>query len=307
MPRQEVRLRAQLRELAPESASAILGPHRYAELTLGDDAPLFVSMIVAHEGTSSGEVRGLGARVKEWGKRAVRACVRAFRPQGRFPAAVFDGLVNWHGNQHNRQPVGDVVHSRLTELEGVEACETIGYIFPEQTELRAAIRNGERDCCSLEADAVLTEENGRLVIDDVERGTGIVLGHSSRQMPGFQFARVQQLCEFEPPEGGQQTGGTSQPPTPAGQPQPATGAGGVSPAAPAGDPAPTPTPAQPVPPSREQVLQMARAAGLTAADFGGSPPPPVLAPIPAPPEKPVAPAGPLDLTDPKHNPFLPAE
>ena len=295
----QVFLRAQLRELATNEISALLGPHRYAELTHGDEQPLFVSMVIAHEGQSRGEVKGRGAKLKEWGKKAVRACVRAFRPQGRWPVPIYDGFYDWHGNEGNRQPVGENVHSRLIELQSVEAAENFGYIYPEQTDLRAAIRNGERDICSLEADAIVVESGGRLFIEDVERGTGFVLGLSSRQMPGFPLARVQQLCEFEPVEGSTAGGSGVEPPK-----SPVAAEGAPSGGAATGTPAPAL--------SKAQLIEAAKAAGVTAADLGvvtpapAAAPAPIPAPVGAPPEKPAIPTvDEFDLSNPANNPFLP--
>lgn len=307
MPKQ-VFLRGSVRELAGDSVRQLLGNVQYARVVGEDPAPFFVSMVIAHEGESRGEVKGIGARVKEWSRKAVRAVVRAFRPSGRVPAILFDGLIHWHGNESSRQPVGEVVYSRVTELAGIEAAETIGYVYSDQADLREAIRRGERDCCSMEADVLMISEGQRLVIDDVERGVAVVLGHTSRQMPGFPLARVQRLCEFEPvetpdstPDGGGAMSGvtTSTPSNPPAVPAvtpaaDATAAGGRS--------------SQPQLLSRDQVLAEARRLGLTAADFSPTPPiSPVLIPAaPAPPETPAA-AQPQswDLTNPDVNPFLP--
>lgn len=303
----QVFLRGRVTELASTDVASVIGQRQYDLATAGDPAPFFISMVIAHEGESRGEIRGLGARVKAWAKRAVRAVVHAFTPAGRVPAQVFDGLIDWHGNEHSRRAVGSVVHSRLTELAGIgEAAETIAYVYPEQAELRDAIRRGERDCCSLEADVVTVEENGRLSIDDVERGTAVVLGHTSRQMPGFPHAMVRQLCEFEPVERA-----PAEPPT-----APLNPAAISSPVPPATVPANAPTTGataqgrEQTPLTREQLITAARQAGLTPAELGSTAPPPAVTthtppPVPAPPEQPASTVDPLDLWDPRNNPFLP--
>ncbi len=310
MMAKQVFLRGSVRELASDSVRQLLGNVSYARAVGDDPSPFFVSMVIAHEGESRGEVKGIGARIKEWTRKAVRAVVRAFRPSGRVPAILFDGLIAWHGNESTRQAVGEVVYSRVTELAGIEAAETIGYVYADQVDLREAIRRGERDCCSMEADVLMIQEGQRLVIDDVERGSAIVLGHTSRQLPGFPLARLQRLCEFEPVEtpgstndGSESRGTHADPSLPPAVPAAGTPAAAI--ATPAGG---VSFPSQPL--TREQVIAEAKRLGLTVGDSLPQPSAPAasIPAAPAPPESPAA-AQPQswDLTHPDVNPFLPKE
>ena len=270
--------------MAAADVQAMIGAHHYQQIVAADASPFFVQMTIGHEGTSSGSLSGLGARVKEWGKRVVRALVHAFDPAGRVPARIYDGIINWHGGEDSRVAVGEVLHSRGQELSGVLHAEAVGYIYADQMDLREAIRKGERDCCSIEADVVVSEQAGRVIVEDVERATGVVLGHTSRQTPGFAGARVMALSEFCPP--------------------------------PDDPPAPAPkTPPPPAPPPRrgadkEQLIEQVKAAGLNAEDIFGKqePPKPPEEKVPAPTEKkPEGEGAAVSLTDPKFNEFLPAE
>lgn len=284
----KVHLRAQVREMANSAVTALLGQSVYDRLTAGDDAPFFVEMTVAHEGTSTGEVQGFGAMVKEWGKRVIRALVSAFNPAGRVPARIFDGVEHWHGNEGGRVAVGEIAHSRAVERNGRTEAQVVGYVFPAFPDVREAVRAGERDCCSIEADVVLSADAARVVVEDVERASAVVLGHTSRQTPGFEGSTVRALSEFGPVD----AGGATPPPT---------------------DPPPTdPRPTDPPPTlSKDQLIAATKAAGLTAADLGftvATPPtPPVV--IPTPPAVVTQDGGTqvaLNLSDPKFNSFLPA-
>ncbi len=269
-----------MKELAAADVQALIGPHQYQQIVATDESPFFVQMTIGHEGTSSGSLSGLGARVKEWGKRVVRALVHAFDPAGRVPARIYDGIINWHGSEDSRVAVGEVLHSRGQELSGVLSALAVGYIYADQTDLREAIRKGERDCCSIEADVVVSEQAGRMIVEDVERATGVVLGHTSKQTPGFAGARVMALSEFCPP--------------PDDEPPP--------------EKKPEPPPA--AKPTREELIEQVKEAGLNAEDIFGKqePPKPPEEKVPAPTEKkPEGEGTAVSLTDPKFNEFLPAD
>lgn len=308
-------LRGSVRELQAATVGQMIGAGMMARITAVDANPYFFELMLAHEGQSRGSVVGLGARVKEWTRRVIRALAHAFNPSGRVPPRIYDGLINWHGAEDSRLPVGEIIWSRVAELNGLDHAQAIGWIYPDQGDVRTAINHGERDCCSIEADVVLVQEGTRLIVEDVERAVGVVLGHSSKQMPGFPGAIVRRIEEFGPTE--EQTGaegrsGQSGEAAQAGaqaSSQAAAGAeSGPQPAAPATPPT-VAAPVQPAaPPDRATVVQLARQHGLTAAELGSLPPgqPPAQPPVAAPPAQSEIPAAENpDLTDAKWNPFLP--
>lgn len=313
-----VYLRGNVREMATATVSQLIGTGMMARIQSVDPNPFFFELTLAHEGESRGEIVGIGARVKEWGKRMIRAVAHAFKPAGRTPAQIYDGFYDWHGNEDSRLPVGEVLHSRVQELNGIEQVQAIGYIFPEQADLRTAINNGDRDCCSIEADVVTHEEGGRFVVDAVERGTAVVLGHTSKQMPGFPGAVVRRLAEFGPIEGA--TGGegtvasegaaSSSNAAAGGQAQnaaPQTAATAAPAAAAQLTPATAPVlpGAQTLPLDRTAVLNLAKQIGITAADF--SPLPVIHQSVPSPSAQPTSTqgSGEPDLTSAQWNQFLP--
>jgi hypothetical protein len=273
--------------MAAATAQQLIGLGRMQQIQLVDPEPYFFELVLAHEGNSTGKIAGLGNRIKQWAEKTIRAVVHVFSPAGRQPAKIYDGFDDWHGNQSTRLPVGEIVHARLDQT-GTTKAKALGWIYPGFNQLREEITAGARDCCSIEVDVDgIEHEDGRIEITEVHSAPGVVLGHTSKQTPGFKGAKVLALQEFGPEE-------APAPPAP------------VPPAAP-----PTPPPA-PVPPpapaiTSEQIIAAVKAANLKPEDFGWTPPaaappapPPVpVPPIPAPPEPPPAPAGATI------NPFLP--
>ncbi|MEW6129594.1 MAG: hypothetical protein AB1757_21315 [Acidobacteriota bacterium] len=302
--RQTVAVRANIQELQSNAVSALIGPVRLAAIQAIDATPMFVEMTVGHEGVSRGEIVGLGAKAKEWGKRVIRRLSELLNPSGRNSAQIFDGGLVYHGNQDARTPCGEVVHSRTTEESGLMTSKAVGYIY--EGEIRELIRSGERDVCSVEAEVEIVEEGGRHFVEDVLNATAVVLGDSRKQTPGFAGARVALITEFMP-DGGASGGDDPPPATP-----------------PATPPAPPPATSQL---TKEQLVQAIKDAGITAADLGIAPPPAptvtqptatppatppatasTLLPPAAPPEKPPqATSETLDLSSPEFNEFLPKE
>lgn len=290
---------ARIQELAGDAVAALTGPLRYQQITALDPAPMFVSLTVAHEGVSRGEVVGLGARLKEWGRRVIARLAELLEPSGRPAALIFDGSTSWHVRP-GRQPCGEVVASRGLDVGGRLQAEAVGYIYAGQTQVRELIRRGALDVCSVEAEVFLDERGARPIVQEVLAATAVVLGDSRKQQPGFAGARVQMITEFMPEEGdaGAAPGGA---------------AGTVQPP-PATPPPPPVAPAAAPQLSREQLIEQAQAAGITAADFAPGAPlaAPAIAPaiIPAPPERRgdgQRGRGDIDLTSPLYNEFLPAD
>lgn len=304
---QRISFRGQVREMAAATVEQLIGFATMQTIRAHDSEPYFFELVLGHEGRSSGNVVGLGHRVKEWSKKVIRAVVHAFNPAGRVPAKIYDGLIDYHGNQEARLPVGEVVHTRVAQLDGREAAQSIGYIYPAHAALKTAINQGERDICSMEVDVLLVEEGQRLIVEDVERATGVVLGHSTRQMPGFAGAVVRPLEEFGPAEGGGEP--AEPPPAPAPDDgergrQGDRGTGGQDIRRPVAPSLHRPVADAPAPRfTKAELISAIKDAGLTAEDLGWKAPASTVA---APPAEPSKPETPLDLTDPQVNPYLPA-
>jgi hypothetical protein len=289
--KQQIHLRGRITELAAATVATLLGAGQMARIQAVDQEPFFFELVLAHEGTSNGSLNGFTV-VKEWLKRTVQAVAHAFTPQGRIPASIYDGIDHWHGNEVGRVPVGEIVDARPVAERGIETARAIGWVYPQFGDVREFIRTGARDCCSIEADVEAETINGRVVVQDVLRGVGVVLGHTSKQTPGFAGAKIRKLTEFGPEEAS-----SSGSPTPAGA---SSGQQGQSTVPAAAEVAPTSAPSF----TNEQLVAAIRAANLKPAEVWpelAAEPKPLPSPIPTPPEQPMAPA-----VDPliEGNPFL---
>jgi hypothetical protein len=314
---QRIHLRGRISEMAADAVAGLIGAGQMARIQSVDSAPFFFEMVLAHEGQSRGSLNGLQI-VKEWIGRVVRAVAHAFSPQGRIPASLYDGIDHWHGNEGQRVPVGEVVEARPVVVEGVETARAIGWVYPQFASLREGIRTGARDCCSIEADVEAATVNGRMVVQEVLRGVAVVLGHTSKQTPGFAGAKIRKLTEFGPVETG------SEEPSDAnqgqeGQSKASEAAGGAPPSAPkvsgvGGQGSGSLPTTEHRPPTttltKEQLVAAIQAANLKPADVWPelqaqpqAPPQPPPAPIATPPEQKQA-----EVVDPLSaavNPFLP--
>ncbi len=279
---------ARITELQQSAVAEMIGPVRMGQITSVDGEPMFVSLTVGHEGVSGGAISGLGAIVKEWSARVIRRLAELLRPAGRQPAAIYDGIEHYHGNADARIAVGEVVHGRTTEGQHGLQADAIGYVYPGS--VREAIRNGERDICSIEADVTYSLTDARrAIVEDVYAACAVVLGHSSRQQPGFAGARVALISEMCPPEEAPEKK----------EPE---------------------KPASKATPDAKTLIEQIKASGVKAADIWPelaqkeekkSEPerqPEKEADIPAPPaDKSKVEGLALDLLDPKQNEFLPAD
>lgn len=291
--KQAIHLRGRIQELAATTVATLIGAGPMARITSVDQEPFFFELVLAHEGTSQGSLNGV-AIVKEWLKRTVQAVAHAFTPQGRIPASIYDGIDHWHGNEADRRPVGEVVDARPVAEAGIETARAIGWVYPQYGDLREFIRRGARDCCSIEADVEAETINGRVVVQEVLRGVGVVLGHTSKQTPGFAGAKIRKLTEFGPVD-------TAANPVS----DEASGQQGQSNSSEPAGAAPTPASSSAPTLTKAQLVAAIQAADLKPADVWPEfkPPAPLPPPVATPPE--ATPATALDPLSRAGNPFLP--
>lgn len=296
--------------MAMPTVRDLIGLTQWQRIVELDPEPTFIEMTIAHEGQSRGEIVGWGVRLKEWGKRVIRAVVNAFAPSGKVPVRIYDGLEHWHQNQAQRVPVGEVIHSFGYDAGGLQEARVIGWVYP-----RFKVIATDRDCCSMEIDGLVVEVNGHSVVEEIYQAVAVVLGHTSKQTPGFAGARVQAITEFGPVEDGpaNPVGGAT---GIEGQTPPPTGAAAAPSAAPTAQvsgvgsqgsgSALAPDTRPPTPTfTTEQLIAAMRAAGIKPTDiWPEKPAAPLPAPVAVPPEaKPQDPIDPLSVAG---NPFLPS-
>lgn len=183
-------IRASVREMAADQVVGHIGRDRYETIKAADPHPFFFGSLVAQAGISTGAIEGKGASEKLWPSEAV---AKLARRMNETPAPVFLG----HGGP-DRQRYGMVVSGIAENGEAL----AVGYIEGSKERNKAVadrIRAGELDTNSIEADLVLrVNEDGSLMVEDVEAVTGLALGDSRFNKPGFAGARVlAAVQEFE--------------------------------------------------------------------------------------------------------------
>ena len=186
-------IRASVREMAADQVVGHIGRDRYETIKAGDPHPFFFGSSVAQTGISTGSIEGKGAAVKHWPPAAVAKLAQRMNES---PAPVFLG----HGGS-DRPRYGTVVSGIAENGEAL----AVGYIEGSTGSNKAVadrVRAGELDTNSIEADLVLqVNEDGSLVVEDVEAVTGLALGDSRFNKPGFAGARVLvAVQEFEDDE-----------------------------------------------------------------------------------------------------------
>jgi len=144
-----------------------------------DPRPLFKAFVIGHEGEARGRLVGVGNVVKRWFKSMVEKLHELIQP----------GLRLFHGHvatndAAGRIPVGEVVGKRLLNIKGGLSSVVACWIYPHYRHLPF-------DVASIEADIDLREDrNSNLYVTDVKQVTGIALGNSEIDTPGFPRATL---------------------------------------------------------------------------------------------------------------------
>lgn len=174
-------IRASVREMAANEITGHIGNDRYQAIKLSDEHPFFFGATVAHEGVSRGKIAGQGSREKHWPDTAITSLTQKLNESA---APVFLG----HGGG-DRASYGSVV-SAFSENGQAQAVSYIQDSDGRNKDLARRIREGELNTVSIEADLVLQAEDDRLTVVQVEQVTGLALGDSRWERPGFAGARV---------------------------------------------------------------------------------------------------------------------
>jgi len=156
----------------------------YEDIKSQDSKPVFRAYIVGHEGESEGKVVGSGNIVKRWFKSAIEKIVGRLQ----YGTKVFHehGETNVH---EGRKTIGHIVGKATKMIKDRLSAVAIAYIKPE-------FRSLPLDVASIEADVYLSGDQDKGIYDaDVEDITGVALGNSSFNRPGFPGATL--LASFQ--------------------------------------------------------------------------------------------------------------
>lgn len=186
------KITARLQELSQEDIKKNIDPKVYSKIKETDAHPEFRSYVIGHEGLSEGRFLGFGNIVKKWFKSAIEALNNKLQ----IGTKVFN--LHTESNEHaGRTPIGEVVGKALKQWGETLYTYAVMYILPE-------FRGHNLDVASIEADIDIPAhdlDNVQVHGVDVHRITGIALGDSTKNKPGFAgatlTARLQEFTSLE--------------------------------------------------------------------------------------------------------------
>jgi len=192
-------IRATIMEMASSEILSHIPANVYEEVKSIDPHPEFRAYVIGHEGISEGKVVGHGDMVKRWFASAIEKIV----------AKLQYGTKIFHKHAKTNSPagrgvIGHIVGKAKQIIGDNLSAIAIAYIKPEYRDLKL-------DVASIEADVILSDDQNRGIYDaNVEDITGIALGDSAVQRPGFPGATlVSQIQAFAQsqftPGGGEMT------------------------------------------------------------------------------------------------------
>jgi len=175
-----MRIRATLLHMAESEIKKIIPPYVMDDIKQKDPKPLFRAYVVGQEGQAEANWVGIGKLVKTWFASAIGSIVKKLWP----------GLEIFHNhgetNEHEgRTQIGEVAGSKASIIDDKTSAVAVAYIYPEYRELPL-------DVASIEVEVNLDESmaNEGVHADDVAEVTGIALGNSKVNRPGFPGATL---------------------------------------------------------------------------------------------------------------------
>jgi|GEM_PF-5239442 len=178
--REAMRIRATLLFMAESEIKAMIPPYYFADIKRRDPKPLFKAYVVGQEGQAEASWVGVGKVVKNWFKDAIGKLVRK----------IYAGLKLFHNHEETNEPdetrteIGEVAGSRAKMIDGKFSAVIAAYIYPEYKDLPL-------DIASIEADIIVNNDvSDDIHAVDVDEVTGIALGNSAVNKPGFPGATL---------------------------------------------------------------------------------------------------------------------
>jgi len=173
-----MKFKATLLHMAATEIKAMIPPYYFDEIKRRDPKPLFKAFVVGQEGKAEATWVGVGKVVKTWFADAI----------GKLARKIYTGLKLFHGhdetNEHEgRQEVGEVAGIKTQSINNKYSAVIAAYIYPE-------FKNLPLDVASIEADININDVDGDVRAIDVDDITGIALGNSAVNKPGFPGATL---------------------------------------------------------------------------------------------------------------------
>lgn len=185
----------EVQHFAQGDLRAMVSPDTMARIKTVDPHPEFRAYVIGHEGSARGKLAGSLKNITiQYFKDAVRKLHNAVG----LGTKVFSG--HRVDNSHEgRTDIGEVVGKTLDEVNGLLSSVVAVYVKP-------SFRKAKKDVASIEADCVYRlDQAGNAVLDQVTKLTGLALGDSAVETPGFPGATLvgalQAFADTDPGKG----------------------------------------------------------------------------------------------------------
>ena len=169
---------AKLQNMAASEILNIVPEDLYREIKEKDPHPVFRAYVVGHEGETSPTIIGVGQRVLTWFSSAINMLVKKIQ----YGTKVFFGH-NEDSTHEGRKVIGEIVGKTVKTIKDRINAVVVTYIHPDYKGLPL-------DIASIEADIVLNGDNVHGANIEVGEITGLALGNSSVEKPGFPGATL---------------------------------------------------------------------------------------------------------------------
>ena len=183
-------IEASVQEMAREDIHKFVDSAILKRIKETDKNPQIRAYVIGHEGTSKGKLLGIGDRVKRWYDAAIQKLVDKLK----IGTKLFH-LHNDDSSHEGRSIIGEIVGKSIEYVDGKLKAIALAWIKPEYV--------GQKfDVPSVEGDLIIDRQGEEIVVNDVTEITGIALGNSDINKPGFSEAGLLASVQmFESTEG----------------------------------------------------------------------------------------------------------
>jgi len=177
--KESILLQARIQNFSESEVLHWIQPNVLHEILQKDHHPFFQAYSIAHEGISHSKLLGIGGKIIEWSKDAIKSIGKVIK----------NGIKCFHGHNRDnsitgRKELGEIVGHVEKEIDG--KLNSIAIIYhPENVKQEVK----EFDICSQESDWNFEEKDGKLYAVDCEDITAIAFDNSQNNKPAFEGAK----------------------------------------------------------------------------------------------------------------------
>ncbi|MFA5456863.1 MAG: hypothetical protein WC261_04435 [Synergistaceae bacterium] len=187
-------IQAQIQNFSQEEIKDMIPQDTLARIKSNDPSPVFKAYCVGHEGECEANMVGKGHTVFKYFQDAIIKLSDKLR----FGTTIFHGH-NKDDNSHDgRVSIGELVGKTLKNIGGKLSSIVALYIKPEYRSLPL-------DVASIESDIEFTKEGNEVKVEEVTNVSGIALGNSAVNRPGFPGATLLGAMQAFGGKGGEMT------------------------------------------------------------------------------------------------------